>query len=178
MRDNTFERIKNKSALIVGTVAGLLIILTLPELFQGGVAAIFNSTSISFEINIISIIALFDLPEGAGVLLSIFILVSPAIFIFLFMGITSLILKLQTLGFYRYSLLLVQVFLIGHLIVYVFYGALNVVLNFDLNNDWIRILSLFDLQVPIKIAIMFLVIIVFIVYMNFSSRRILKIIGM
>ena len=166
--------IKNKSSILSGLLLGITTIYFFTELFQGFVAYLFGAENLIYSMKGFFFSADFILPGELNSLSYIFILTSNVIFIIVLIEFTMLGLKKTGLGFYRYSLILFQLVMVGYLIVNIFYGAFSIFINVDLNNNWLLLSEYLGINGPSKIAYMFFVVLILLAYLNMVSRRIQK----
>lgn len=167
------KKIKNKKALFAGIFTGFITILFLGELFQILLAFVAGTENIHLKFLITGLKSEFILPEQLNNVISAIIYLGTEILLILLFEIGIIFLKRTGVGIARFSLIVFEIIIIGFLIVDVFYGAIRVLLRME-GNDWIDLVNRLDLSFEGGIVFMFFVIITFIIYLNFSSKRIMN----
>lgn len=162
---------KNKKSILIGTILGLFISLFLVESFQAFAAVIFGAENTRITFAWMNVFASFDI-EKLSASKQFLILFSPMLlFLVLSFGFlfTASKLKESSLRFiFVLSLLIVS----GYYIVYMFYGAVHVIIGSYAAGDLTLFIGALGLEYPINIGVMFLIIIIFIGYINLIMKKI------
>ena len=174
MKDNPNKKVKNKTALITGIIIGLLTVLFLNRFFQGLMAYMAGAADVEFGFAGIWFTCYFNIMEGLSTFIYILIYTAPLLFIVIMLGIGNLILKKSSLGLTRYSVIVFFLVNVGYIIINVFYGTFSVVLQTNAGNDWYRLFQFLGFSGNQGIALIFFVIVSLIIYVNISTKRLIK----
>lgn len=173
---NTKTKSKNKQAILVGVLAGIIGGFFLPELFQTAIAYLTGAMDFNFSFTVTGLVCNFTLPAQTPIWWGILIYLLPLLCGVIFYEIGMVFLNKSQLGILRYSTIVFEIILAGYIIIYVFYGAISVILKLQ-DNDWVNTIKLFNFGYESGIIFMFFVIILLSVYLNFSAKRISKFIN-
>lgn len=168
------KRIKNKPALFLGLMGGLISIIFLREIFQTFIALICGCENITLLFEGLEFFVSFEPGGDLGILLYIILFTAPTIYLIGMIELSSFLLSKTQLGFARYAAILFQLCHVGFLIVNLFYGAINVILNFNQSSDWNRLVFYLGITGAGRIAFMFMVMLILVAYLNYSTKKIIK----
>lgn len=168
---------KNKNALISGIAAGLISVIFINELVQAAVAAILGADNIGFSIEWFFFYAEFTLPEAMPIAYKIPALLTSFMLTVAMMEFSARLMVNSRLGFKRFFNIVFQVVIVGYLNLTIFYSAFVIILDSGRNNDFARMLRLFDLSKPIQILIMIFIIVLTVFYIGTFNRRLKVYIG-
>jgi hypothetical protein len=165
-------KINNKRILISGVVSSALFSLIICGLLQGGAAHFAGASGIEFGLSGIKLYARFAF--GGSVAAAVFLNLIPFLLMLLVVTITAIGLKWTPPGSKRLFYIAFSLVQSGFLIFNLFYGIFSVVLKANLDNDWVKIVTLLGYSETGSIIFCFLVIIFTAGYLNLVLKRILK----
>jgi len=171
--DEKDNRIKNKSSLVSGFLAGLFSIAFFPELFQALVAFVLNF-EFSFKISVIFPQVTVSSFKPDDIFINTIVRLVPLIYLMLVCELGAFSLRFTLPGFYRYSLLMFILVNMGYMLFFLFLNAIVVILNLKLLTDWSSLLILLNVDHLGSLIYLFPLIIIVAVYLNFITKRILK----
>ena len=99
---------------------------------------------------------------------------SPLFFVIIVIEIVIFAVKKFPLGGTRHILLIFGLFHLGYLIIYIFYSSFVLILNMNSANDLLVLSNYLSFDETKRIIFTFFLIFILVLYMNFSTRRLLK----
>jgi hypothetical protein len=165
---------KNKPALVYGTICSMLSILFLNELFQAFITFLVNAQNISIQFNWVYITCDFSPNEDFNTITMIISYTASFLFNIFLIELGQILVKKSRLGNLRFSLIIFLIINTGYLIFNVFYSAISILFYKDVNTDWNNLMIKLSLEEGSKIVFMFFIVLILIFYLNFSARRIVQ----
>lgn len=166
--------IRNKKSLITGTVIGIVLYFFLIEIVQALVAAALGAENVTVKYVIFNVYASFVIPADFSPAARIISALSSVITLAISLEVLTYLLTKTPLGFYRYINILIQIIGLGYIIIHIFFGGMNVIYRFSENNDWVMFIDTFNLEYPYDVLVMVFITVLFLAYLNFTSRRVNK----
>ncbi len=167
-------RFKNKLNIITAVFLSILQIILFKELFQMGITQIFGVGTDSFSFNFPSFSYYFEpLPNNSMPVL-ILMYFAPYIYLIISVETASIILRKIPQGGGRFFIVIFNLVQIGYLLVHIFYSAVILILNPQIENDWIALALYMNLGDMERFVFAFGVIFLFVFYLNMSTKRIMK----
>lgn len=155
----------------MGLLLGLITVLFLSELFQALIASAL-ARDVSLEFSGLNFYADFNCAEGKSFLTYILLYASPLLFSVLAVEISMIIMKRAPLGPYRFVSFVFQLIALGYIIISLFYGAISILLQVNITNDWVRMTEFLGIEGGERFALVFFFIIILIMYLNLVTKRI------
>ena len=164
-----------KPSLLAGVLAGYTVVFLLAPLFQYLAGLILGIDGIHLSFEYYKLTCEFELVSGAGNFISIIVLLTPTLLYVFNIEINSYSLTRITPGFYRNFFIVYQLVLIGYLLVNVFVGAVTVILKLDTGNEYAAIINdILGLTMPASFLVILVILILLTLYINITTKRILK----
>jgi hypothetical protein len=165
----------HRNPFLIGAVGGIIFPLYVWEVIQGIAAFFAGAQNVNFGISGIKLCTYFDWVKGEAVGVIIYLI--PYL---LSMAAVTTIFKFQKKAFagpYRHFLISFFIVLSGLLILNIFYGAFSIILKFNPDNDWVKIITLMGLTETTSMLFIFMIIIFTAGYLNLILKRILHLIN-
>lgn len=165
------KKVKNKKSIFIGLLLGSITVLFLSELFQALIALVL-AKDVSLEFAGVNFYAFFNCAEGKSFLTYILLFASPLLFSVLAVEISMIIMKRSPLGPYRFVSIVFQLIALGYIIISLFYGAISILLEVNLTNDWVKMAKLLGIEGGERFVLVFFFLIILIMYLNLVTKRI------
>lgn len=172
MKGKEDKILKNKPALAAGIFSALFFILFGNELLQALTAYIFNADNVKINFYYFYVLAGYQVPVDFPAFGAYTILLMPVINSLILIQTGSFILLRVPLGFYRYSFMIFQLAILGYLLLYLLAGTLSVALRFDWNTDMQKFVSFLNIDYPANLFIVFIMIFIIALFVNFNAKRV------
>lgn len=172
MKDSNDKILKNKPALAAGTLSALFFILYGNELLQAFAGFLLSADEVQVDFYYAFVTADYQIPAGMSPFGAYIILFMPVAISVALIYISSFFLFKVPLGFYRYTFMIFQLLILGYLLVYLIAGAVSVALSLNWNTDMVKFTKYSKLDYPINILVVFLIMFVIILFVNFNARRV------
>ena len=175
MKDNAEIKSRFKPSLLYGVLAGYIIVFVLSPVIQylGGLIIAADGIHLSFEYY--KFTCELVVSPISGKIVSILVLLIPSIISIVNIEINSHLLTKVTMGFFRNFFIVYQLVLIGYLLVNVFIGAVSIVLDLSLGNEYAQIISgVLGFTMPVSFLLILVMLIILTGYINITTRRITK----
>jgi len=157
---------KNKKSIIQGSLFTLLSVFVVAEILQ--LALFYFWTGGDFEFSVLGLKILF--PEKLTKVQTVIIISFPLFYIFSTIELAISLLKYQTVGQVRFTLLTFIILNTGYLIVNIFTGAFNIVINLQGNNNWAVLCRNLELGETARMIFIFVVVILLMNYLRSFNR--------
>lgn len=167
-------KFKNRAAIILALFLSILQIIVFKEIFQMGLANLVGTANSFFEFNFPAFTYYFEPVPNLSSVVMILLYFAPYIYIVLSVETASIFLKKLPQGSRRYFLVIFILIQIGYLLVHIFYSAVILILNPQLENDWIALSLYLGYGDTERFVFAFGVVFLFVFYLNMSTKRILK----
>jgi len=163
---------KNITPVLIGAFSGAFFSFILCEVIRAAAAYLAGAERFHFHWSGIKLQLGFVLHSKA--ILAVLIYLIP--FILNISVITSALQMMRKLpvGAKRHTIIIFSLFIIGYIIIDLFYGAFSIVLNFNRENDWFMIPQSLGLSGTGSAIFIFFVIILSMGYLNLLLKNILQ----
>jgi hypothetical protein len=162
-----------KPSLLAGVLAGYVVVFILSPVMQYLTGLILGFKVVHLSIDYYKLTCEFY--SGSGKILTIAALLAPTFIYIINIEINSYMLTKVTVGFYRNFFIVYSMVLIGYLMVNVFIGAVTVILKVSLSNDYAKIVNdVLGLTMPASFLIILVILILLTMYINITTKRIMK----
>lgn len=167
-------KIKNKFYILSALILAIIQIILVKELFQMGIAELIGVAKSSFSFNFPSFSYYFEPEPNQLMPVLLLLYFAPYIYLVSSIELASILLKKIPQGGGRFFIVIFNLIQIGYLLVHIFYSAVILILNPQLENDWITIALYMNFDDLGRFGFAFAVIFLFVFYLNMSTRRIMK----
>lgn len=175
MNDKSEIKSRFKPSLLIGVLAGYVVIFFLARILQYLAGLVLGVDGIYLFYEYYKLTCEFVFNSETGKFVSIFVLLIPTFVSIFNIELNSFMLTKVTMGFYRNFLIIYQMVLIGYLLINVFIGAVSVVLDLSIGNEYAQIISgVFGFTMPASFLIILVILIILTGYINVTTRRITK----
>ncbi|MFA8342566.1 MAG: hypothetical protein ACEPO8_06285 [Rhodothermaceae bacterium] len=157
---------KNKKSIIQGAVFTFLSAFIIAELLQ--FAVFYFWTGGDFELSLMGLNILS--PEKLTKVQTVIIISLPLFYVFSTIELAINLLKYQTVGRIRFTLLTFIILNTGYLIVNVFTGAFNIVMNIQGSNSWAVLCRNLELSETARLIFIFIVVVLLVNYLRSFNR--------
>lgn len=157
---------KNKKSLFLGTLAALISVFVVAVLLQ--FLLFYFWAGGDFEISVTGLTILS--PEKLSKIQTVVILSFPIFYIFSTIELAVNLLKHQTVGSVRFTLITFIIVSTGYLIVNFFTGAFNAILNVEGNNSWSILCRNLEFNETGRLIFVFVVILLLMNYLRSFNR--------
>lgn len=157
---------KNKKSIIQGAVFTFLSVFIIAELLQ--LAVFYFWTGADFELSLMGLNILS--PEKLTKVQTVIIISLPLFYVFSTIELAINLLKYQTVGRIRFTLLTFIILNTGYLIVNVFTGAFNIVMNIQGSNSWAILCRNLELSETARLIFIFIVVVLLVNYLRSFNR--------
>lgn len=175
MKDKAEIKSRFKPSLLIGVLAGYIVVFILSQVIQYLAGILIGVEGIHLSLEYYKLTCEFVFSSGSGKNISILVLLIPTFVSIINIEINSHMLTKVTMGFYRNLFIVYQLVLIGYLLVNVFIGAVSVVLDLSFGNEYDQIISgVLGFTMPVSFLIILVILIVLTGYINITTKRIMK----
>lgn len=157
---------KNKKSIILGLILSFISIFILAELLQFIVYYLWTAGEFTINLSGFSIVN----PENLTKIQSVIILTFPLFYIVSTVELAGNLLKHQGLGSPRFTLLIFIILNVGYLIVNVFIGAFNIVLDKAGDNRWTILCRNLEMNETGSLFFIFIVILLLMNYLRSFNK--------
>lgn len=172
------KSVRSYYPVITAIISSFVSLFFLKELFQYFFAFVLGTENLAVSFTITSFNTYFEPAVSTGFYEYMLLYFSPLIFVVLISETAVTLLKKFPLGPVRHNLLIFTLIHLGYLIIYIFYSGFVLILNFNSTNElWVLANHLGFGEIK-RIIFAFFLIFIIIIYMNISSRRLLKYINL
>ncbi|MGD8779998.1 MAG: hypothetical protein PVH88_13670 [Ignavibacteria bacterium] len=165
--------INNIKAVSLGFFLGVLVSAYLSEYFQFIAIALITSADSKIIYNYLLPHNLFTI-SNTNLVISLSVFLAPQFFLIIVLGLLGIFIKRTLLGFYRYFIIVFNLFVQGFLLLSVFYNSLILILSEERNNDFVNLAFCLNIQDNGKIILAFWIILATVIYLNFTSKKVIK----
>ncbi len=165
--------VNNIKSILLGFFSGFLASIYFSEYFQWFIARIFFLEEIKIEYKFLIPHNHFQINE-IGSLGAVILFLSPQFFLILILEILGFFIKKTMLGFYRYFVIIFNLTVQGILVLMVFYNSLIMIISDDLKNDFVNLAFKLGFTEIGKIVLAFLIILVKVIYLNYTSKKVIN----
>lgn len=165
---------KNKRSVIFGTSIGIFLILAGIELIQLLVAYFAGAEQVNAVFESVYYRAEFIFTGNPGKFATGITYLAPFIASVMFIEILIRIVSISKPGEVRYTSLLIELYLIGFMLLKVFYSVFLLFLAPDYGTDWNNFLRFADMGDTLPYVVTMLFIIMIVAYLGNSTARIKK----
>ena len=167
------DKMKNKKSILIGIILAILFILFFNGVFQYLLLLLFNANIEKFEFSMLGFFPTVQLKENINILNTFFLLL-PIIISIIFIELSFTLLNKLPLGVLRYSAIIFILVVMGDVIVFTFYGAIQLLLNPLSNSLWSKLISLWQLSGGKIYVLIFFIILVLFAYLQLLQKRLMK----
>ncbi len=164
--------VKNKPALIAGILPALFFVLYGNELLQTLSGYLLGASGINIEFNYLFAVAVYTIPDQMQDFSAYLVLLSPVLISLILIQIASLFLQKVPLGFYRYTFMIFQLIMLGYILLYLLFGTISVLLKLKWDTDIQKFIEFIGLDYPVNLLIVFLMIFIIGLFINFNAKRV------
>lgn len=168
----------NVRMLITAAIAVVLYVALFEEAVQFFAAEIAGAGDASLALRKFYLIADLEFSPGFSPLASIIILAAPVISEIVIIESGLVIIKKIPMNALRHTVIITVLLLSGYLLIYIFYSGFSVILNFNQQNDFVRIADLAEGSENSRIIFIIFAIVIIAVYLNSVIKRILNYINL
>jgi hypothetical protein len=173
LKDSSVIKSRFKPSLLLGVLAGYAVVFLLSPVIQYLTGLVLGFKVVNLSIDFYKLTCEFY--SGSGKIFTIAALLVPTFLYILNIEINSYMLTKVTAGFYRNFFIVYSMVLIGYLMVNVFIGAVIVVLKVSLTNDYAKIVNdVLGFTMPASFLIILIILILLTLYINITTKRIMK----
>ncbi len=173
MKDSSEIKSRLKPSLLFGVLAGYAVVFILAPVMQYITALLSGFDVVDLSIDLYKLTCEFY--SGSGKVLTVTAHLIPTFLYIINIEINSYMLTKSSVGFYRNFFIVYSMVLIGYLIVNVFIGAVTVVLSLSLSNDYAKIVNdVLGFTMPASFLIILVILILLTLYINITTKRIMK----
>ena len=165
---------KNKKSILIGMIIAILFVLFFNGVFQYLFLLFFNTNIENFEFSMLGFFPLVQLEENTNVYINTFLLLLPIIINIIFIELSFSLLNKFPLGVLRYSAIIFILVVIGYVIVFTFYGTIQLLINPLSNSLWSKLISLWQLSGGKVYVLIFFIILVLFAYLQLLQKRLMK----
>ena len=167
------DKMKNKKSILIGIILAILFILFFNGVFQYLLLLLFNANIEKFEFSMLGFFPTVQLKENINILNRFFLLL-PIIISIIFIELSFTLLNKLPLVVLRYSAIIFILVVMGDVIVFTFYGAIQLLLNPLSNSLWSKLISLWQLSGGKIYVLIFFIILVLFAYLQLLQKRLMK----
>lgn len=165
---------KNKKSLLIGIAISLFAVFFLNGVLQALFLIIFNTDIEKFHFSMSGFSPIFRLNDSLNIYLNSFLLLLPIIINLVFLELSLTLLKKFPHGTFRFSSIVFVLFLVGYLIIFTFYGLIELLLNPFNYSLWSKLTILWVLEgTKIYVFIIFVLVALF-TYLQFVQKRLMQ----
>lgn len=165
---------KNKKSLLIGIAISLFAVFFLNGVLQSLFLIIFNTDIEKFHFSMSGFSPIFQLNNSLNIYLNSFLLLIPIFINLAFLELSLMLLKKFPQGIFRFSSIVFVLFLVGYLIIFTFYGLIELLLNPFNNSLWSKLTILWVLEeTKIYVFIIFVLLALF-TYLQFVQKRLMQ----
>ena len=168
------DKMKNKKSILIGIILAILFILFFNGVFQYLLLLLFNANIEKFEFSMLGFFPTVQLKENINIYINTFFLLLPIIISIIFIELSFTLLNKLPLGVLRYSAIIFILVVMGDVIVFTFYGAIQLLLNPLSNSLWSKLISLWQLSGGKIYVLIFFIILVLFAYLQLLQKRLMK----
>ena len=165
---------KNKKSILIGFILAILFILFFNGVFQYLLLLLFNANIEKFEFSMLGFFPTVQLKENINIYINTFFLLLPIIISIIFIELSFTLLNKLPLVVLRYSAIIFILVVMGDVIVFTFYGAIQLLLNPLSNSLWSKLISLWQLSGGKIYVLIFFIILVLFAYLQLLQKRLMK----
>jgi hypothetical protein len=166
--------LKKTYSIIAGLIAGLLSVLFLDQLFKGLLANLFLNEEVKIYFTGLRLTVYFPTSEIHSFFLYAVLIISPFILSILMVEATLIWHNKIPNNYLRMSIIIFQLINIGYLIFTAVIGLFSILLHTTFQTDWSMLLNHGSLSYDQKLLFMFLILFIFLGYINILTKRIRK----
>jgi hypothetical protein len=175
LKDNTELKSRFKPSLFAGVLTGYAVVFSLSPALQFLTGKVFGVEGISLSFAYYKFTCDLSLNSGTDNLILIIVLLIPAVENIMNIELNSYMLTKVAMGFFRNFFIVYQLVLIGYLLVNIFIGAVSVVVDLSLENDYSKIINeVLGITMPLSFLVILIVLIILTGYINITTRRMMK----
>ncbi|MDA3861687.1 MAG: hypothetical protein PF445_10705 [Melioribacteraceae bacterium] len=165
---------QNKKPLFIGIALALIFIFFVNGILQYLLLTLLGTEVQDFELTVFGLKPVFQLDTTINIYIKSFLLLSPVALTVLFMEGLFFLLRKSFPSSLRFTAIVVQVLLSGHLIVSVFYGLIELVLVPTNNSIWGKLVELWGLEGSEIYVAVFFFLVVLLGYLQITQKRLLQ----
>ena len=177
MSETRNKLIKNKPAILLGGGSALILVLFGLEFLQFYIAVLADAGNTALNFSYFFPAAEYTINESSSDFINYFVMLTPIIVSITFLQVTSLLLFRFPLGFYRYSLMIFQLIILGYLLLYLLYSAISVALNFSWNTDFQKFTNYLHTDYPFDILVVFVFVFLIAMFININAKKVTRFIN-
>ena len=162
---------KKVGLVLTSIIIGLLTVLYFNTFVKGVIASIITGKESHYYTKGTLLNVDMSFSESTTIFTYAFLLVIPLLVSFVFIELTSVILKKNNNINFRLGLVIFQLVNIGYLVVNIFVAIIAVAFRGLLINGWVRLLDYAKFEYTRQILLMLVILILLFAYINFCANR-------
>jgi hypothetical protein len=165
---------KNKNPLFYGILIAIAFLFVINGLLNSLFLFLVDINIESYSIGIAGLNPLYTLSDSTNNYTSTVLLLFPVIINMVLIELAIIFLSKSKVGTFRKTIIAFALLIIGYVIVFVFYGLIELILAPNSNSLWLKITVLWQLEGNQIFVFVFFVIVVLFAYMQVTQKRILQ----
>lgn len=165
---------KNSKVIITALFTTIIQIILVKEIFQMLIASIFGVGNSNFSFSFPFFSFYFEPEPNTAMFMLLLLYFAPYLYLISCIEISSILLKKIPLSAMRYFFVVFILLQLGYILIHIFYSAVILILNPQLENDWIALSLNLGFGDTERFVFAFGVIFLFVFYLNMSTKRIIK----
>ena len=165
---------KIKNSILLGVFLTTIFLVFLNGVFQSGILLLFGFTILDCNFTIWGFIPIFELNKGMNAYLKTILILLPLIINLVFIEASFLLLKKTAVGFVRNTIIIFLLLITGYLLIVVFYGMIELVINPSAISGWKSILEIWNFVGNQIYVFVVLIVLALFTYLQIIQKRIMR----
>jgi hypothetical protein len=166
--------LKIKKSIFIGALLATIVIVLLNGLIHSSILLLIGANILNYDFTIWGITPTVELNNEIGVFLKTILILLPLILNFVFVESSFLLLKKTSQGFARNTIIIFLLLIAGYLLIVVFYGMIELIINPSAQSSWKNILELWNFVGNQLYVFVALVILALFSYLQIMQKRIMR----
>ena len=165
---------KNKNPLIFGVLIAAIFLLLINGLLQSLVLYFANINLEQYSVGITGLSPVYTLSDSFNNYTITLFLLLPVLINILSIEFSFLLLSKSKVGMFRKTAITFILLIVGYIIVFVFYGLINLVLSPSNTFLWSRLITLWQLEGNQNFVFIFFIIVLLFSYLQITQKRLMQ----
>lgn len=165
---------KNKKSLLIGLILAAVVVLFFSGVLQYLLLLFLNVEVEKFHFTMFAFSPTFTLTEYSNIYLNTVLFLFPILINLIILEFCLFLLGKLPLGVWRYSLIVCLVIMAGYIIVFTFYGLIELIIAPQNDSIWTKVIKLWELDGTQIYVFVSLTILAIFTYLQFLQKRLMQ----